>query len=341
MGLAGANDGYFNQEECAEITYIDVFSYGIQTLCGIEFFTALTELNCRDTQLTELDVSGNTALIVFRCSNNQLTQLDLSSNTELIELYCEDNQLTELNLINNMDLELLYCSGNHLAELLTNSYYGLWEVQVSPQTITLPLIKNGDVWTADLSERIPRDNLTRIDSVSQGSFNVNTGIVTFDTKPDSFIYDCYIGKVNATMQVEVELLEEENTHKVTVNDTADQYPAGEQVAITADPFYTSNGWGYRFAGWSGDTDTVADAVSSSTTLTVPERDIILQAEYILIGDIDGNGDITPSDAVQIARMSVQNIPEMSAGDIDGDGIVTSADVVYMKRYLVGNFVPSK
>ena len=116
---------------------------------------------------------------------------------------------------------------------------------------------------------------------------------------------------------------------------------GQEVSLAADTFYLSNGWGYRFAGWRGDIDTVADPASGNTTVRIPARDITLQAEYILIGDIDGNGDVSPADAVQIARMSVQNIPERTAGDIDGDGIVTSADVVYMKRYLVGNFMPTK
>lgn len=188
-----------------------------------------------------------------------------------------------------------------------------------------------------MSGHIPLDNLTRIDSMSQGSFDIGTGIVTFDTKPDSFTYDCYIGKVNATMQVKLELPEEEITHKVTIDDTTDQFSAGKQVAIAADPFYTANGC----AGWRGDTDTITDVSSSSTTLTVPDRNMTIEAEYILIGDIDENGDITPADALLIARLSVQNIPSISVGDIDGNGIVTSADVVYMKRYLVGIFTPSK
>lgn len=127
---------------------------------------------------------------------------------------------------------------------------------------------------------------------------------------------------------------------VTINEKRFEYTVGGMISLTADPFYVVNGWGYRFAGWSGDTDSVADPTSSNTTVTIPAKDIKLKAEYILIGDTDGNGDITPADALQISRMSVQNIPETAAGDIDGDGIITSADVVYMKRYLVGNYIPS-
>lgn len=143
------------------------------------------------------------------------------------------------------------------------------------------------------------------------------------------------------MHVEIRLLDMDKYYKATINGVVYEHPVGQQATLAADPFYVSNGWGYRFAGWSGDTDTVADPASSNTTVTIPAKDITLQAEYILIGDTDGNGDITPADALQISRMSVQNIPETAAGDIDRDGVITSADVVYMKRYLVGNFVPSK
>ena len=80
-------------------------------------------------------------MTLLDCHTNQLTELDASSNTTLANLECGNNQLTELNLIDNVALEPLDCSDNHLAELLTNSYQGLRYVRVSPQTITLPLIK--------------------------------------------------------------------------------------------------------------------------------------------------------------------------------------------------------
>ncbi len=70
----------------------------------------------------------------------------------LLSLDCSNNQLTSLDVSNNPNLCVLYCSNNHIAELFTNSTNGNWRVlDVSPQISTLPLVKDGDVWTADLT----------------------------------------------------------------------------------------------------------------------------------------------------------------------------------------------
>ncbi|WP_418313815.1 leucine-rich repeat domain-containing protein, partial [Porphyromonas sp.] len=58
----------------------------------------VTTLNCNDTQLTSLDVSGCTALTELYCNNNQLTSLDVSGSTALTSLSCYNNQLTSLDL---------------------------------------------------------------------------------------------------------------------------------------------------------------------------------------------------------------------------------------------------
>lgn len=63
---AGA-DGVFTQEELADIRQIDVSSMGISSLEGIEVFSALESLDCKDNALTELDVQQNPAPCVI-CS---------------------------------------------------------------------------------------------------------------------------------------------------------------------------------------------------------------------------------------------------------------------------------
>ena len=89
----------------------------ITSLKGIEYFTALTELNCANNALTELDVSQNTALTDLNCSENELTELDVTKNTALTELRCSDNALTELDVSKNTALTSLNCSYNALTEL--------------------------------------------------------------------------------------------------------------------------------------------------------------------------------------------------------------------------------
>ena len=111
------SDGELTAEEIAAVTEIDVSEKEIQSLKGIEFFTALTLLECGSNQLTELDVSKNTALIYLRCRVNKLTALDVSKNTALSELECYANQLTTLDVSHNNALTWLQCMANQLTAL--------------------------------------------------------------------------------------------------------------------------------------------------------------------------------------------------------------------------------
>ena len=111
-----------DMEKIAAITRLDIAgSYDnpgtLTSLRGIEYFEALTYLNCIYNQLTALDLSRNTALTELRCDYNQLTSLDVSRNTALTYLDCYNNQLTELDVSRNTALTYLYCDYNELTTL--------------------------------------------------------------------------------------------------------------------------------------------------------------------------------------------------------------------------------
>ena len=131
-------NGSLSDMEIAAVTAIDCSNQGILSLQGIEYFTALTELDCSlnsltvldisqntglislscgSTRLTTLDVSQNTALVTLRCSYNSLTALDISQNPALTSLNCSVNQLTTLDVSRNIVLKNLICSGNKLTDL--------------------------------------------------------------------------------------------------------------------------------------------------------------------------------------------------------------------------------
>ena len=116
LGQEYGSDGVLTDEEIASVKNINVAGKEIQSLKGIEFFTALTRLTCPSNQLTELDLSRNIKLKNVYCIDNQLTSLDLTSNTELIELDCLENQLQTLN-VSNINLSRLNCENNQLTEL--------------------------------------------------------------------------------------------------------------------------------------------------------------------------------------------------------------------------------
>ena len=104
-------------EMIAATTWLNFLGKGIADLTGIEHFTALTSLTCRDNQLTSLDVSKNTALTSLFCDNNQLASLDVSKNTALTYLSCDGNQLTSLDVAGCTALTLLSCRDNQLTSL--------------------------------------------------------------------------------------------------------------------------------------------------------------------------------------------------------------------------------
>lgn len=118
-------DGSLSEAEIAKVTEL-TFEYpdspgvkmsNIASLKGIEYFTALTTLDCSEQKLTTLDVSANTNLTTLNCSENRLTSLDLSKNMALTELNCKYNKLTSLDLSKNTALTTLNCSYNKLAAL--------------------------------------------------------------------------------------------------------------------------------------------------------------------------------------------------------------------------------
>ena len=89
----------------------------LTSLRGIEYFEALTKLNCDRNSLPTLDISQNTKLTYLNCDRNSLTELDVRANTVLTELRCDGNQLTELDVSQNTELMYLICNNNHLALL--------------------------------------------------------------------------------------------------------------------------------------------------------------------------------------------------------------------------------
>ena len=109
-------DGKLSLTERMKVKRIDVSSFEVLNLKGIEKFTELRELKCENRHISKLDLSQNTKLEYLYCKNNELTQLDLSKNPNITILDCSDNNLDKLD-VSNQNLESLYCSNNNLDEL--------------------------------------------------------------------------------------------------------------------------------------------------------------------------------------------------------------------------------
>ena len=110
-------DGILTNEELDHVTSIDISRLGIQYLMGIEYFTALKELNCMTNNLSMLNLSNNIALEKLLCDGNELMSLNLLKNKELKYLNCVANNLTSIDVSGCTELDTLACSGNQLTIL--------------------------------------------------------------------------------------------------------------------------------------------------------------------------------------------------------------------------------
>ncbi len=109
------SDGSLSDAEIAAVEKMDAAGKDIADLIGIQHFSALKELDCKDNRLEALDLSGNTVLESLICSGNRLAELDVSTLEKLDDINCASNQLTILKL--NQKLTYLKCSDNLLEDL--------------------------------------------------------------------------------------------------------------------------------------------------------------------------------------------------------------------------------
>ena len=105
----------------------------------------LEGLDCRDMQLTELDLSRNPWLSFVDCSNNRIDTLSLEGS-RVEELYCYESDIRKIDMGPEMLpwLRVLFCNFNRLTELdlslLSNLY---WVDFVYNNLAYMDLSKNG------------------------------------------------------------------------------------------------------------------------------------------------------------------------------------------------------
>ena len=122
-----------------EIYYLRVSNCQLLTSLNISKNSKLLCLECGETSLSELNVSGNPLLETLVCTNNKqlktldvsnnldlevldcnwsaIISLDVSKNTSLVSLGCACEDLTSLNISSNSLLRRLDCRYSRLTEL--------------------------------------------------------------------------------------------------------------------------------------------------------------------------------------------------------------------------------
>ncbi len=103
------DDNVLSNDEIAAATKIDCRGKGVKDLTGIEFFTELTELDCRGNDLSAkpLDLSANTKLKKIDLYDAKLKAINVSKLLDLEHLNVGSNNLTTLDVSNNTKLTYL------------------------------------------------------------------------------------------------------------------------------------------------------------------------------------------------------------------------------------------
>ncbi len=136
-----------NQVLTANIEYLtslNVSGENIESLEGIKAFLSLTELDCSDNYLDELDVSGMINLEELYCSSNYLLTniagaigaLNTTGTPSLRKLFCSDNNLADLDISLNTNLAELDCSNNSIASLDISNNNSLIEISCNNNEIS-------------------------------------------------------------------------------------------------------------------------------------------------------------------------------------------------------------
>ena len=106
-----AND-YLSDEEISKITSVTIENWGVESLEGIKYFTAMTELHCAQNAMKRLDVMECEALRVLDCSDNELIGLNVAGHISLQKLTCFGNPMQSLDVSWCPNLTELNCDGS-------------------------------------------------------------------------------------------------------------------------------------------------------------------------------------------------------------------------------------
>lgn len=200
--LNSNNDGMITYTEAANFTsLLNLNNLNISSLMGLEAFTNLSQLNCRNNQFLTIDISANTALTSLDCRDNQLTNLNTTSNTLLTDLNCGNNQITSLDISNNSNLIELKCTTNQLSSLNTSNNPNLTKISCGENQITnldvstnpallILGVSNNQISTLDLSANTNLiaitarlNQLTNVNIANGNNTNVTNSNFRLDANP--------------------------------------------------------------------------------------------------------------------------------------------------------------
>lgn len=151
----------------------------ISNLEGIHYFRELSKLDCRNTKITNLDLSQNGSLQFLNCSELDIKELDLSNNNLLEQVFASNLNLKTLNLGESKHYVEIDISGTTIEDKKL-------DVTKNP-TLQLLWVQNTNIDKLDITHNT---NLNRLYSYKtnikdldfSNSPNLDTIWISMDTK---------------------------------------------------------------------------------------------------------------------------------------------------------------
>ncbi|UUF13194.1 MULTISPECIES: T9SS type A sorting domain-containing protein [Flavobacterium] len=137
------NDSEIDTDEALKVYGLNIIGSNnlpLYDLTGIKYFKNLTYLNCADSYLTSLDLSGLNNLKEIICSRSKLTSIKLNGLINLEKLDCYSNRITSLDVSDCTNLKVLTCLQNLIPSLNTTGLFNLENIDCSENKISTLII---------------------------------------------------------------------------------------------------------------------------------------------------------------------------------------------------------
>jgi hypothetical protein len=297
------NDGEIQVSEVVSIKWMNISSFNIQNLSGIEFFINLEVLDCSINTLNNLNLLQNINLRRLKCDYNPLGDIDLTQNVYLSHLTCYNNLLQSLNLTNNTQLNYLNCSYNSITNLELN---------------------NNNI----LSTLICNDN--QIIYLNIKNSNVNWNVLNFDGM-SGMKYICADDEDIAMVQQKIDLYGYPNSH---VNSYCSFAPGGTFYDIIGNTKYdlNSNGCDISDVNYSNLNFSITDGTNLGSLISnqTGNYNIPVQAgSYILTPNLENPNYFTISPTNITVDFPTQASPFTQDFCVTANGIHSDVEVVVL------------
>ncbi len=148
-------DGTILKERVDFVAELQLVDKGINDLTGITAFEQLKNLNVRENELTDLNVSSNTSLLFLWVEDNMLESLDVTGLSLLEKIGADRNVLNQLDVRANQALQFLTLSENELDAIDVSNNPALTDFNIIGNPLSCILVSQSQFdavptdWTKD------------------------------------------------------------------------------------------------------------------------------------------------------------------------------------------------